>query len=268
MGQYYRFINLDKKEACDRNREFWKLTEHSYVGNYYCNDILSLINNEWKGDRVLHVGDYAEENDISTTSELIKKLNKEFNTKTPFYRYSYCFEDVKPNKVKNNIRYVYNLDKKEYIDLYEQPIMDTWFYDDTIGFNKLNSFALLTACGNGQGGGDYDGINNDKIGSWAGDHFESSEHKLNKYNDFKENKTYFFESWVANRICGFDEKLKTERGIDFLDKAIDNLKKYDRMPDILKVKVDGLNEAEKKELKSRNIKSIKIKDTKVESLNL
>ena len=43
MGQYYKFINLDKKEKSDRNMYPLKLTEHSYVGNDYCNDIFRII---------------------------------------------------------------------------------------------------------------------------------------------------------------------------------------------------------------------------------
>ena len=41
--------------------------EHSYLGNDYCDDILKLLSNEWKGDRVLHVGDYAQPDDETTT---------------------------------------------------------------------------------------------------------------------------------------------------------------------------------------------------------
>ena len=33
MGQYYKFVNIDKKEICDRNRHGYKLMEHSYVSN-------------------------------------------------------------------------------------------------------------------------------------------------------------------------------------------------------------------------------------------
>ena len=77
MGQYYKFVNIDKKEICDRNRQGYKLMEHSYVNNDYCNDILRLLSNEWKGDRVIHVGDYAESTDSSNTANIIEKLSKE-----------------------------------------------------------------------------------------------------------------------------------------------------------------------------------------------
>ena len=79
MGQYYKFANIDKKEKCDRNRSGYKLMEHSYVGNGYCDDILRLLSNEWKGDRVIHAGDYAEPNDETTTQNVVEKLSNEEN---------------------------------------------------------------------------------------------------------------------------------------------------------------------------------------------
>ena len=148
MGQYYKFINLDKKEKCDREQYPLKLTEHSYVGNQYCNDILTLLSNEWKGDRVIHVGDYATEKDSTFTSNIIGTLKREFKQKETFYSYGITFKDVEPNKVKKSIRYVYNLDKKQFIDLYHQPIIDIWYWDNNVSLGKFNSFALLTACGN------------------------------------------------------------------------------------------------------------------------
>ena len=82
MGQYYKFVNIDKKQVCQRNWHNIKLTEHSYVGNNYCTDILSLLSKEWKGDRIIHVGDYAEPNDGTTTQKVIEKLYRENNVKT------------------------------------------------------------------------------------------------------------------------------------------------------------------------------------------
>ena len=276
MGQYYKFINLDKKEKCDRNRFPLKLTEHSYVGNDYCNDILTLLSNEWKGDRVIHVGDYASYNDPSITSHLISKLNREFNQTDSFYFYSDTFEDIEPNKVNNKIRYVYNLDKKEYIDLYHQPIITIWYDDVKAGFAKFNSFALLTACGNGQGGGDFSGCNELEIGSWAGDHFVSSERQLEEYRDFKENKCVFYEIYINNkneeiRPYYFDtyddyDDNAIKKGINHVERLIDILKKNDRMPKYIKVDIDDLTEKEQEELFKRNLKEVKYKKNKKDDL--
>ena len=46
----------------------------------------------------------------------------------------------------------------------------------------------MTAVGNGRGGGDYDGVNSDKVGSWAWD--EVSIKKEFPY-DFKKLDIYF-----------------------------------------------------------------------------
>ena len=275
MGQYYKFINLDKKERCDRNEFPLKLTEHSYVGNDYCNDILSLLSNEWKGDRVIHVGDYASYNDPSITSHLISKLNREFNQTDSFYSYGDSFKDIAPNKVNNKIRYVYNLDKKEYLDLYHQPIIDIWYSDGKAGFAKFNSFALLTACGNGQGGGDYSGCNEIKVGTWAGDHFVTSERQLDIYNDYKELKDVFYENYNYGvnkdkpyKFSSYDDYNEEEvkKGINCLEDLIDRLKKYDKMPKYIKVNVDDMTEQEKKELLNRNIKEVKFGKDKKDDL--
>lgn len=212
MGQYYKFINLDKKEVCDSSKGFLKLTEHSYLGNEYCNDILSLLSNKWKGDRVIHVGDYAEGNDRTTTRDLIARIEKENEVKTTVYDWSRGFEEIEPNNFNNKIRYVYNLDKKEYIDLIKQPIQWCCYYDDKISFAKFNAFALLTGCGNEQGGGDYFDINKKRVGYWAGDRLVSSDVFLKEYEKFTEQK-YMFDEYMrlSRRIKNINEK--TERQV-------------------------------------------------------
>ena len=192
MGQYYKFINIDKKEKCDKNKFPLKLTEHSYVGNGYCNDILTLLSNKWKGDRVIHVGDYADMNDETTTQEVAKKIITSNNLKTSIYNWGDTFDNLIVES-NNKIRYVYNHSKKEYIDLYNQPIQWCDYDNNKIYFSKFNSFALLTACGNGLGGGDYTTVNFKSVGSWAGDKFESSVSFVNDYKTYKENKTIFNE---------------------------------------------------------------------------
>ena len=186
MGQYYKFVNIDKKEICDRNRHGYKLMEHSYVNNDYCNDILSLLSNEWKGDRVIHVGDYAESTDSSNTANIIENLSNELGINHTIYSYAEGFKKV-VSKNNNNIRYVYNLDKKEYVDLFKQPIQNFWIDKDEkkIGSCKINSFALLVGCGNEQGGGDYYFQNKKFVGSWAGDRFISSPVPLDEYKNYR-----------------------------------------------------------------------------------
>ena len=192
--QFFRFVNVDKKEKCERNFYPLMLTDYSYIGDEYCNDILSLLSDEWQGDRVLHIGDYASQNDNTNTEKVISEINKKFNYKFSIYSYAETFNDVVPSNEKKQIRYVYNLDKKEYLDLYHQPIINIGYSFSEVHFLKYNSFALLTACGNGLGGGDYDGCNVEEVGKWAGDHFVASEKKLEKYNDFEEYNKVFYDT--------------------------------------------------------------------------
>lgn len=205
MGQYYKFMNIDKKEKCQRNWNGVKLTEHSYVGNNYCNDILNLLNKEWKGDRVIHIGDYANRESSYITRNKVNDILNELDIKSDSL-YDLCdsYNEVK-SSINKDIRYVYNLDKKEYIDLYKQPIQ--WCYCDgkKIGVAKFNSFALLTALGNGLGGGDYRTINSKYVGEWANDRLYSSDVFLEEYKDFDRCDAIFNEVREYDNISSFDD---------------------------------------------------------------
>lgn len=241
MGQYYRFINIDKKEKCDRQQGLLKLTEHSYVANEYCMDILSLMSDEWKGDRIIHVGDYAEGNDNTTTSELIDKIEKENNLDRSVYEWGKTFTEVKPKRINTKIRYVYNLDKKEYIDLFKQPVQWCCHEKNKIYFAKFNAFALLTGCGNEQGGGDYFDINKKRIGLWAGDRLVSSASLLKEYSNFKEQK-YLFDEWLrlSRRIKNINEKSERQilNGEGIVFKQFLNYCKKHGEVDISKLEID------------------------------
>lgn len=241
MGQYYRFLNLDKKQVCDRNIEFLKLTEHSYLSNPYCMDILSLLSDKWKGDRVIHVGDYAKGQDGTTTDKLIENIEQENNLKTSVFNWADSFKKVVPLKINENIRYIYNLDKREFVDLKKQPIQWFCYENNTIYYAKFNTFALLVGCGNEQGGGDYYANNKSKIGLWAGDRFISSTELLKEYENFNEIK-YIFNEWlpIENKIKNTNEttekRIFYHEGVDlkhFLDKY-----KNDLEIDFSKVELD------------------------------
>ena len=138
MGQYYKFVNIDKKEICDRNRHGYKLMEHSYVNNDYCNDILRLLSNEWKGDRVIHVGDYAESTDSSNTANIIENLSNELGINHTIYSYAEGFKNV-VSKNNNNIRVniFFILNHKPFLIFAELRIMFLLF------LQKLPSALLL-----------------------------------------------------------------------------------------------------------------------------
>lgn len=274
MGQYYNFINLDKKQKCEKHIELLKLTEHSYLKNPYCMDILSLLNNEWKGDRVIHVGDYAEGNDGTTTSNFISEIEQENDLKDiTVYHWGNSFKDVEPSKLNENIRYVYNLDKKEFIDLKKQPIQWFCYEKNKIYYAKFNTFAFLTGCGNEQGGGDYRYNNKKRVGMWAGDRFVSSLTLLKEYENYNEVKYIFNECLpIKNKIKNINEN--TEKSIYFYEAVdlkhfLDRYKDYFKI-DFSKVELDkeGLTESEfnylntiLKKYKTKELNKEKLKET-------
>lgn len=150
MGQYYKPIILtkDKKSIVGywnghKTMNGLKLTEHSYIGNHLCNCVENyLIKNG--GGRVVWAGDYADE-------ENGKKLNL----------YELAKKELKYDCESNtNARFLVNEDKKEYVDLWNVVSVDEL---------TLHPLPLLTAEGNGKGGGDYYGIDNHYVGTWARD---------------------------------------------------------------------------------------------------
>ncbi len=62
MGQYFWWVNLDKKEYIESSP--WKcglkLVENCYVGNEKTDAALTLLSKDWEGDRVVFLGDYAD----------------------------------------------------------------------------------------------------------------------------------------------------------------------------------------------------------------
>ena len=269
MGQYYKFINITKREKLDKNQVPMKLTEHSYVGNVYCNQALNLLCDRWAGDEVIHVGDYAQGSDGTNTQDYIKQLEKKFNLKEPVYFWSDHFNEPDSTE-KSNVRYVYNLDKKKYIDLYRQPAEWIYLYDNKIGCTKFNSFALLIGCGNGLGGGDYWCVNKDCIGLWAGDHFIASDKKMDKFNDFELFDIVFIErstnkdSNIFYDGCTYDDikKLEYKSIPKRLDEVVNscNLKSND----FKKLKLNDFNFlSDEKKIYSDALNSIKNKNEQV-----
>lgn len=193
MGQYYTatlqkdntFSFLDPGNYSNGR----KLMEHSYFNNYFINTVLNeLLNNPQK---LTWVGDYAEIKDLPSNEEIINaQKNQELK--------------IIPKIIKNdkNFNFVFNHTKKEYIDLKnykEQAILkikskiknndDLKFYLSCL----VHPVPLLTAIGNGRGGGDYYKEYSDynMVGYWAGDLIEILEE--NEYDNFKELNVFFCE---------------------------------------------------------------------------
>lgn len=162
MGQYYMpVIQEGKKLYRVYSHDFGsglKLTEHSYIGNDFVNVVCNyIVDNAVK---LWWCGDYAEESDFEN--------EKEFER---IYKHAWNYNDDKeadttiPEKNTDfdwsKQWYFVNLTKKEFVKM---PVINNEEYDLT-----YNCVSLLTAVGNGRGGGDYwRGDMQSVVGYWAG----------------------------------------------------------------------------------------------------
>ena len=162
MGQYYSPViyneedNTFKNYCCYDYGNGAKLMEHSYIGNNFAETVLKQL---YKAPRRLAwVGDYAEVDDIKhqLTEAFINASFKRNLRRKPKVI----------NRWESSFPMVYvNYSKKEYINIKKYVLnngADNWGL-------IIHPIPLLTAIGNGKGGGDYRGINDNLIGRWACD---------------------------------------------------------------------------------------------------
>lgn len=195
MGQYYRALTIDRQDNPEVLSSYeygsgCKLMEHSYIGNRFVDAVLRRIYENPM--RVAWMGDYATDED---GSEFEKKVSKEELKKW----YDTCWKKQFPDEEKIDKGsilgdacrgyYLVNHDTQEYIDLEEYFSMNCWLEkyqgyvngDNESEYKKhvhylmcVNPLPLLTACGNGRGGGDYHKCfpDCDLCGTWAFDRIE------------------------------------------------------------------------------------------------
>jgi hypothetical protein len=171
MGQYYRAIILGNKPETDipnqekirlymvsyAYRSGAKLMEHSYIGNEFVESFESLLTPEGQAhmSRVAWAGDYAEEQDDAINLYHLAGKTKAMDDVASTSPSPASAPDVK------QYPYVVNHDKKVYVDKRKQRA-------DRYGY-IVHPLPLLTAEGNGLGGGDYDGPDIGMVGIWARD---------------------------------------------------------------------------------------------------
>ena len=174
MGQYYHVV-LQKENF---EMEFYDLQTKSFTGdNFDCYTGLKLMEHSWWGCcfmsvigkklsegpcRLAWVGDYAKDDECEKFG----------------FKHSDVWGDIdkikfeKPDEPKDfsldDYKYLLNRTKGVALDLKsykEKSESDGWV---------INPISLLTAIGNGRGGGDYHDCypNFDKVGSWAFDELQ------------------------------------------------------------------------------------------------
>ena len=169
MGQYYNIALEDNPlgiitvydRTLDGEYTMAKLMGHSWWNN---DMVAAICQKIYKHPmRVAWMGDYGNmgvmPNGLSI--DLVDKLYTlcwgDYATYAPLSRKDgLCF--------LNNGKYLINHTAKTYVDCTE------YYYDncDKDGW-LIHPLPLLTAIGNGQGGGDYGGVNADDVGLWAWD---------------------------------------------------------------------------------------------------
>lgn len=157
MGQYYNVATMDsdgKVMSYNRrvNGEYTaaKLTEHSWWYNEFVGTMTNMIYHNPM--RIAWVGDYSEDEEIVKEHHLYELA------------WSDDAQGVKQNILLLDGKYLANHSKKIYLDC--DAYRDRSKEDDDWCLHPL---PLLTAAGNGAGGGDYFGINADDVGYWCWD---------------------------------------------------------------------------------------------------
>lgn len=172
MGQYYIHVNVDKKQAYSPS-DFGsgvKLTEHTWVGNRAIQVLDTLLRGEWRGDRVVVAGDYFEvEENESLGFKLVDVALYDVDWQSPEVEVAEAnSKTVEKWEKQQQTGFYLNYDGKEAIDLSKLPESEKWGNRSWI----MSPLALMIACGNGRGGGDFktDNPGYDCVGRWAGDH--------------------------------------------------------------------------------------------------
>ena len=173
MGQYFKPLtqsliknevlvwSLNPKDTYDSNGDMdfvkvsngevpyigVKLMEHAYYGNKLTDAFSKYLYNN--PTRVWWVGDYAEDHEIEDSP--LKTMNKYFSWPLHLYDISKFGHFFGFYLVNHSKRVAFKLDT------------------DEVDGSNIYPVALLTAVGNGRGGGDYYGENLNLVGSWAGD---------------------------------------------------------------------------------------------------
>lgn len=166
MGQYYKALigrTNGKNIVYDpmTHGSWLKLTEHSWWENGFVNALSRSLRG--RPARVAWVGDYAEDEPKSQRYNLYGK--------------AYRFEDNTDDGLFADVENVENLSGMYLVNHTKGVFLycDGYFANSTFRPSWsdcdwcIHPLPILTAVGNGKGGGDYFGINEKDVGSWCWD---------------------------------------------------------------------------------------------------
>lgn len=196
MGQYYHIaikpqggevIYNDRKIEGRDEYTFAKLLEHSYNSCWLMKSVMKML--EDGVCKLAWVGDYAEEDEVRE----ITGGEVEFDAlwwlkdgEPPKER----FTPLKFSKFQVSGKYLLNHTKKLYVPLKGGFFRSTYEFTDRQGkktrhTDYLCPVSILTAIGNGRGGGDYSGKDEDLAGTWAWDEISISDKVPRGYSRLK-----------------------------------------------------------------------------------
>lgn len=160
MGQYFIALNMDDMEHVSpyHYNNGAKLIEHSYINNNFVEAVEFLLiddginKSRWSGKRIVWAGDYA---DAELDGDILYNIDVVTGKKEKGL-------DFLIESIPVNYKYIVNHDKKLFVDKTNCPK-----YGEKLEW-QIHPLPLLTAEGNGRGGGDFYRLDsNDLVGSWA-----------------------------------------------------------------------------------------------------
>ena len=157
IGQYFKAVELTSMEAVesyDYNNGA-KLMEHSYIGNQFMEAVETLLipGGRWYKGRIVWAGDYADPEPDYGEETTIYSLVSHLEEGTNKMQKPQIHPDLE------TFRFIVNHTKKEYCSKRNLGETD----------RLIHSLSLITAEGNGRGGGDYSGYDLFYVGTWARD---------------------------------------------------------------------------------------------------
>ena len=191
MGQYYHIIiktpdnkiHYNDRTVKGEGYIMAKLMEHSYKETYLMKSVANVLSNG--KCRLIWCGDYAEPKEIRMVSKHKASYKRAWvNDKS---QETYDTTILTNKKFDFHHKFFVNHTKKIYVTFDD-------YKKDKYGWS-ICPISLLTAIGNGRGGGDYHGLNDDKVGSWAWDEVSVCNKRSDFPKDYKLVKIQFKEEY-------------------------------------------------------------------------